>query len=178
MSTFTDGAKSVIAGIAPILGTALGGPFGALAGGFIAKALGGKDTPATPAEIEKALGLQDPATMIALKQAEYDFTKHMADIGLTEDQLAYADTDSARKREEVVKDSTPSNLAYAVTVGFFGVLGYLLVNGKPVVGGDVMLVMVGSLGTAWTGIIAYYYGSSSSSKQKTDGLISAIQNKK
>lgn len=176
MSSFTDGAKALISTVAPLLGTALGGPLGGLAGGFIARALGTKDpstgtvTVATPADVEKALGIQDPATLLALKKADNDFKTHMADLGVTEDQLAYADTASARSREVVVKDKTPSVLAYVVTVGFFGVLGYMLVIGKPPVGGDALLVMLGALGGAWASVVSYYFGSSASSKGKTEAL--------
>lgn len=183
MNNFSDTAFSVISTVAPLLGTALGGPLGGLAGGLLAKALGKKDpatgtvTPATTKEIEGMLLGGDPATLLALKQCEADLQKHMADLGVEEQQLAYADTDSARKREMSVKDYTPAALAYLVTAGFFSVLWFLIINGKPTVGGDVMLVMTGSLGTAWTGIIAYYFGSSASSKGKTD-VIAAMAGKK
>jgi hypothetical protein len=182
MSSFSDTAKSVISTVAPLLGTALGGPLGGLAGGLLAKAFGKTDangvtTTATTKEIENAILGGDPQTLLALKQCEDELQKHMADLGVQEEQLAYADVDSARKREAAVKDGTPSILAYMLTFGFFGVLGYLLVQGKPAIGGDALLVMLGALGSGFTQILGYYFGSSSSSQQKTDGILSAIKAK-
>lgn len=163
--SFSDDAKKVIAAVAPVLGTALGGPFGALAGTFIANKLGAK--PGDDKALEKAVLSGDPEVMLKLKQADNDFQAHMAEIGLSEDKLVYDDKANARAREIAVRDKTPSVLAYGITVGFFGTLGFMLWYGKPDVGGDALLVMLGSLGTAWAGVIAYYFGSSAGSDAKT-----------
>lgn len=76
------------------------------------------------------------------------------------------DRNSARQREMAVRDRIPAILAILVTGGFFGVLGYLLTHGAPEKGGEALFIMLGSLGTAWSGVIAYYFGSTSSSSAK------------
>lgn len=164
MSTFTDKAKQVIATVAPLLGTAIGGPLGTVAGSLLASALG--VTPGDDKAAEAALLTASPETLLKMKQAELDFQAKMKELGISEEKLTYDDINSARVREETVKDSTPSVLAYLITLGFFGTLAYLLIEGKPTLGGDVMLVMVGSLGTAWASVMAYYFGSSSGSIRK------------
>jgi hypothetical protein len=55
-----------------------------------------------------------------------------------------------------------------VTLGFFGIL--LAIMFSQVIKSDAMMVLLGSLGTAWTAIIAYYFGSSAGSAAKTELL--------
>jgi hypothetical protein len=162
---------STVGKAAPILGTLLGGPAGAAVGSIIASALGtGND----PAEVEKAISA-DPASLVKLREIEAGKSVRLqelaTDMAKHELATAAADRDSAREREANTGDTfTPRALAMLVTFGFFGVLGYLLIEGKPAAGGDALLVMLGGLGTAWTAIISYYYGSSAGSAAKTELL--------
>lgn len=184
MSKFGDAASSVISTVAPLLGTALGGPLGGLAGGLIAKALGKKDatsgviTPATTKDIESALLGGDPATMLALKQAETELQEHMKALDIQEEQLAYQDVDSARKREEVVKDRTPSILAYTLTFGVIALVFCLFKLEIPPDNKAVMFSVAGAVVSTWGMAMGYFFGSSMASAQKTNGLIQAIQGKK
>lgn len=129
----------------------------------VAKTVTGQDD---PTEATEAV-LADPAAQLKLQELLSAERLEFARLAVKELEIAAQDRDSARKREIEVRDRTPAIMAYLVTVGFFGVLAYLLVAGKPAMGGDALLVMLGSLGTAWTAIISYFYGSSAGSESKT-----------
>jgi hypothetical protein len=170
-----DKALQVLKTVAPMLGTAIGGPFGALAGTAISAAIGtpqGDDKAA-----ESALLAASPDALVKLKQAEQDFQVQMRTLGISEEKLVYDDIANARTRDMSVRDSTPAVLAYAITLGFFGTLGFMLWNGKPAVGGDALLVMLGSLGTAWAGVVSFYFGSSLGSAQK-DRVLGTVATQK
>lgn len=90
----------------------------------------------------------------------------LEEFKLKSEEIAANDRDSARQREVQVKDRTPAVLAALITVGFFSVLGYMLAKGLPEVGREPLLIMLGALGSAWTGVVAYYFGSSAGSRDK------------
>lgn len=160
--------KQVLGTLAPTAATLLGGPFAGLAVKAIGDALGMSGAKVEEVQQALASGNLTGDQIIALKQAELDLQKHLADNGIKLEEVAAGDRDSARRREISIKDSTPKVLAYSVTVGFFGTLGALMSGSVGTTGHDVLLVMIGSLGTAWTGIISYYFGSSAGSAAKTD----------
>jgi hypothetical protein len=46
----------------------------------------------------------------------------------------------------------------------------MIAYGLPAQGGEALLVMLGTLGTAWGAIVSYYFGSSAGSKEKTEAM--------
>jgi hypothetical protein len=108
--------------------------------------------------------------MLALKNAENNFKLEMKKLDVDLERISAGDRDSARKMAmQNPKDWTPRALAGAITVGFFGVLMYMLMYGLPPAGGgEAMLVMLGTLGTAWGAVVSFYFGSSAGSRAKDE----------
>lgn len=113
---------------------------------------------------------QAGAALDADPELAQQFRLRLADLQLDLERVAAADRADARQREIQTRDWTPRLLALLVTLGFFGVLIFMLLHGKPETGGDALLVMLGALGGAWSAIISYYYGSSAGSARKTELL--------
>ena len=154
--------------VAPSIASAVGGPLAGMATRAISEALLGKPD-GSETELVEAAAKATPEQLLALKTAEQDFVVKMRELDIDLERIANADRDSARNREVATKDWTPRVLAALVTGGYFGVLFYMLTHGLPTTGGsEAMLVMLGTLGTAWGGIMAYYFGSSAGSKAKDD----------
>jgi hypothetical protein len=154
-----------LAQIAPGIATALGGPLAGLAVTAISKALGidEKDVQST---IESGKLTSDQ--LASIKQAELELQKQANELGLDFEKLAVDDRKSARDMQTATHSFIPPVLSILVTMGFFGILIGLMTD--HVVKSDALLLMLGSLGTAWTGIIAFYFGSSAGSQKKDELL--------
>jgi hypothetical protein len=155
--------------VAPTIATALGGPLAGLAVKTLSTVLLGKDD-GSEAEIAKALQGASPDQLAAIKKIDADFKTRMAELEIDLERIVAGDRDSARKREVALGDHTPKILAAAITIGFFGILFWMFVHGVPKNGNEALLLMLGALQTAFTGVIAYYFGSSAGSKAKTDAM--------
>ena len=165
-----DAILNLVRTVAPSLASAVGGPLAGMAVRTISEALLGKPD-GTEDELAQAAAKATPEQLLALKKAEQDFAVKMRELDIDLERIANADRDSARNREVATKDWTPRILAALITSGYFGALFYMLRNGLPQHGGsEAMLVMLGTLGTAWGGIVAYYFGSSAGSKEKTEAM--------
>jgi hypothetical protein len=165
-----DKLLDLVRTVAPSIASAVGGPLAGMATRAISEALLGKPD-GSEAELAEAAARATPEQLLALKQAEQDFAVRMRELDIDLERIANEDRNSARNREIKTKDWTPKLLAGLITGGYFGVLFYMLIHGLPTTGGsEAMLVMLGTLGTAWGGVVAYYFGSSAGSKEKTEAM--------
>lgn len=150
--------------IAPTVATALGGPLAGMAVSAISKAIGVDEKEVGDLIASNKLTADQVAQV---KLAEIELAKQAQDLGLNFEKLAVDDRKSAREMQATTRSWMPPILAGAVTVGFFAIMTLMFFN-KVDSNNPAILMMLGSLGTAWTGIIAYYFGSSAGSQAKTE----------
>ena len=154
-------AKSILSVVAPNIGTALGGPIGGMAGRVVAKALLGKDD-ASDNEIFEAVEKATPEQLVALKKADADFKVQMKQLDIDLAKI------SARKRQIALGDHTPTVLAILTMLAFFGYIGAVTFLPTPNADIGLVNVAIGWLGGTASTVVAYYFGSSSGSKQKNE----------
>ena len=151
--------------IAPTLATAIAGPFGTMAYGLASTALG-----VSPEEAQKTIesGKLTSEQISCVQQAEIAIKARAQELGLDFAKLAVEDRKSARDMQSKTNSFIPGAMAIVVTLGFFGILIGLMTEHFTT--SEALMLMLGSLGTAWTGIIAFYFGSSAGSQAKDDLL--------
>ena len=152
---------SWIESIAPTIASCLGGPLAGLAVEAVSKSLG-----IDPNAVQDTInsGKLTADQIASIQSAEIALKAKAQEMNLDFEQLAVEDRKSAREMQTTTRSWIPPVLAVGVTGGFFGILFGLMygqIQHAPQI--DIML---GSLGTAWTGIIGFYFGSSASSQNK------------
>jgi hypothetical protein len=155
--------------IAPTLATAIAGPFGTMAYGVVAKVLN-----ISPEDAQKTIetGKLTSEQIASVQLAEVELKARAQELGLDFAKVAVDDRKSARDMQIGTKSLIPAVLATVVTVGFFGILVGMMT--KTFVPSDALYLMLGSLGTAWTGIISFYFGSSAGSQAKDELLRKSV----
>ena len=158
-----DELLNILKGIAPAVATAVGGPLGGLAVTAIANKFGVADD------------VQAVAKAIA---GDPEAAAKLAELDLKQFELEVADRDSARHMQEVAlqqDDKFAKHFIYwfawfwsvGSMVYFFAItFGTVPASGKDF--GNIILGFL--LGTAVATIISFFYGSSKSSKDKSDTL--------
>ena len=152
---------SWIESIAPTIASCLGGPLAGMAVEVVSKSLG-----IDPNAVQDTInsGKLTADQIASIQSAEIALKAKAQEMNLDFEQLAVQDRKSARDMQTTTKSFIPPLLALIITLGFFGILVGMM-TGK-VTSSDALMLLLGSLGTAWTGVISFYFGSSASSQNK------------
>lgn len=160
--------------IAPTLATVLAGPLAGLAVEAIGSAIGMTD--ATKDKVTDALksGQMSGEQIVAIKQAELEMKAREQEYGFKFEELVIKDRDGARQREMAVKDNTNKILAYTIVGAFVAMVAGTLMGWAKV---DSVLAgtLVGYLSAKAEQVLAYYFGSTKGSADKTKMLADSIQ---
>lgn len=171
--------KNVVTTVAPWIGTALGGPLGGAAVEAAANALGLSSK--TVDAVKQAISGATPEQMLALKQADQAFALQMQTLGFKQitdlEQIAASDRKDAREMQNTIRSSVPAILSLVVTTGYFGVLIGMMAGWLDVSDSEALLLMLGSLSTAWGVVMAFWFGSTSGSMRKTELLANSSPTK-
>lgn len=178
MSAWT-GALNVIKTLAPTLATALGGP---LAGGAVMaleSVFGITPKPDASTDdrqstLAAAISGATPEQLAAMRAKDQDYALAMAQAGFRDTEtlasLNVQDRSDARAMQVSTKSLTAPALAVLITVGFFTCVGLVMFAQLQQAAHDAVMMLLGTLGTAWTAVVAFYFGSSASSDRKTELL--------
>jgi hypothetical protein len=160
-----DTLLSILKGVAPILATAVAGPAGGAAVGWLADKLGVDD--ATVEGVTAAL-TGNPELTLKLKELDLEYAK-----------LEQMDRDSARKAySEVATSANATKYEKAVaptlalgTVGLaFLFIGFLMWKDIPSDQQQIIIFALGFITSSAGQVLSFYFGSSQGSKDKTKEL--------
>jgi len=155
--------------LAPLLGTALGGPLGGAAAAFLADKLGIESKTVEAVTEVLNSGKMTPDQIANIKLAELDFKKFTETNKIDVMRIEAGDRDSARKMQIATQSKMPAVITIMVTVGFFGVLTALLLT-PDLKANEIVLVMVGQLSAVWGACVAFYVSTTYSSANKNQML--------
>lgn len=164
--------KDVIKTVAPWIGTALGGPMGGMAVTAVANALGLSD--ATEASIKSVLSGATQEQLLAIKEADQNFALQMQALGFANikdlESIAAADRDSARHMQIAAPSFIPAALTCALLIAFVGTLILVSIYKIPQENKDLVVYMIGQLGGGFTVSLAFWFGTTRQSENKTAAL--------
>lgn len=160
--------QDILKTVAPILGTAILGPFGGMAAKAITGALLGEDNATDDIEAAKvAIANATPADLLALKTADQNFKVEMKKLDVDIMAIDVDNTKDARAMNKEMKSNAPAAIAACVLLGFFGILTAIIFVPLPDTAIQPLNIMLGVLGTLVVSIGNFYFGSSHGSKMKT-----------
>lgn len=162
--------KDIVKTVAPLLGAAIGGPFGGMAAKAITGAVLGEDKSTDDEDVLKDLLTNpDPETLLKIKEAEQSFKLKMKELGIKESQLSVEDRKSAREMFIATRTWIVPVLAGMTVMGFFSVVGWIL-TGHVDMDSTLTGYVLGVVSAKAEQVYNFYFGSSHGSKSKTEML--------
>jgi len=162
--------KGLVNSVAPVLGTAIGGPFGGMATKAISNALFGEDEDLpTGRELERKIAEAieyDPDALLKLKKADQDFDLKLEELGVDREKIAAADRDSARNMQIQTKAWIVPVLATVTVACFFAVVFWVL-SGEVTLESTLLGFVLGQVSSKAEQVYNYFFGSSAGSKEKS-----------
>lgn len=160
--------KKILGTVAPMVATAVGGPFGGLAATVLRESFGTDDD----AAIEAQIASSSPDALVKLKTAEQAMSVKMKELDIDEKDLYLKDVQSAR--DLAAKTSIIPQLVLTFTAIFaFGAVLYVLVLNSSIIPADnkdLVIFLVGQL-SIFTGMgFSFFLGSSKGSGDKSKQL--------
>lgn len=105
--------------LAPMVGTALGGPLGGAAAAFLADKLGIENKTIEAVSEVLNSGKLSPEQISGIKLAEIEFQRFLEQNKIDLAKLDTENTKSARDMQIAVRSHTPDILAFIIVTGFF-----------------------------------------------------------
>jgi hypothetical protein len=168
-------ALNVVKTLAPTIATAIGGP---LAGGAVMaleSVFGITPTPNSSTDdrtnaLAAAISGATPEQLASIRKADQDYALAMAQAGFKDTEtlasLTVQDRGSARQMQMSTKGVAAPILAFVITIGFFVSIALVMFAPLQPAAHDAMMMLLGSLATAWAAVVAFYFGSSQDSHDK------------
>jgi len=158
--------------LAPLVGTALGGPLGGAAASFLADKLGIQTSTVEAVTEVLNSGKMSPDQIAQIKSAELEFKKFLEQNKIDLEKIHMENTRSARDMQINTRSSFPAVLSAGITTGFFGILGWMLYD-ENITNSEPILIMLGSLGAAFGAVVNFWLGSTAGGQAKTEMLARA-----
>ena len=153
--------KSIVGNVAPLVGTAVGGPAGAVIGSMLSQALGVDNNPEAVSEALKA----DPQAMLKLKQFELENEKDLRAHSFKVVDRELANQENARAIHK--HNPMPMIICIALTLMVAGGSYMLFTMTIPADNKQIANLLFGTLLGQWSASIAYWVGTTRSSSEKT-----------
>lgn len=176
-SDFLKAAGGILATLAPTVASVLGGPLAGMATSAVIGAFG-LAPDASKDDVLRAIAGATPEQMLKLKEIETNLILELKRLDVDLEKIDAGDRDSARKREVAMSDWTPRILAGLVVVAWIAMQVYIF-EGQVIAPEmrDFAMRALGTMDAALTMILAYYFGSSSGSRNKDSQIASLVNGK-